>query len=93
MIIVMFDVDVFDGDGNELFNDYVMFHWAMSIWVLMMIHLESGYRRYSPQYPADVEDELPGDISKLMMSPRKVLRDPSKGLTSYQRHELGFRRR
>ncbi|MBA46078.1 MAG: hypothetical protein CMB31_05775 [Euryarchaeota archaeon] len=55
----MFDVDVFDGDGNELFNDYVM----MSYWGSAEVDLGAyadTFRKWSIegtllQYPADVD--------------------------------------
>ena len=56
----MFDVDVFDGDGNELFNDYVM----MSSWGSGEVDLgayDGTFRKWSVkgtvlQYPADEPD-------------------------------------
>ncbi|MEE3030711.1 MAG: hypothetical protein VX331_05805, partial [Candidatus Thermoplasmatota archaeon] len=54
----MFDVDVFDGDGNELFNDYVMFsHWGGDV---DLGAYDDTFRKWSIegtllQYPADVD--------------------------------------
>ena len=54
----MFDVDVFDGDGNELFNDYVMWsHWGSNV---DLGAYDDTFRKWSIegtllQYPADVD--------------------------------------